>query len=187
MRLATLLRHNDRPVFQADRRCALAFESLAEQLSLGGLPAASETSLTLALNEILVATLRMLERQDLVLDRSRCESQRLVRDFLKALPAHLGERWTLERMAEACGLHRTRFGQYCRQYTSLNPIALLNSLRLGAARRMLTEANFESVTEVALRCGFASSQYFATRFRREVGLSPREFRAQRMARSSRAR
>jgi AraC family L-rhamnose operon regulatory protein RhaS len=171
------LRHNERPVFQADRRCAEAFESLAQLLSSGGTPSAAETPLKLALNEILVATLRMLERQDLQLDRSLGESQRLVSSFLSALPGHLSEPWSLGRMAEACGLHRTRFAQYCRQLTSLNPMALLNARRLEAARRVLLESPECSITEVALRCGFTSSQYFATRFRREVGLSPREYRA----------
>ncbi|HVO21005.1 MAG TPA: AraC family transcriptional regulator [Anaeromyxobacter sp.] len=182
-RLATLLRHNDRPVFPADRRCADAFESLAELLGSGGGPAASETLLKLTVNEILVATLRMLERQDLPLDRSLGQSQRLVREFLRALPGHLDEHWTLASMAEACGLHRTRFAHHCRQITSLNPVALLNARRLEAARRLLLEAPQRSVTEVALSCGFGSSQYFATRFRRDQGLSPRQYRARGPARS----
>ena len=178
-RLATLLRHNERPVFQADRRCADAFESLAALLAQGGTPAAAETLLKLDLNEILVATLRMLEQQDLPLDRSLGGSERQVREFLEALDGHLAQPWTLATMAAACGLHRTRFAHLCRQLTRLAPAALLNSRRLEAARRLLLESPASSVTEVALGTGFASSQYFATRFRREVGLSPREYRQQR--------
>jgi len=183
-RLTSLLRHNHRPVFQADRRCAEAFESLAHLLATECRPAAAETPLKLGLNEILVATLRMLERQDLPLDRSLGESERLVRGFLEALPGHLAEPWTLGSMAEACGLHRTRFAHHCRRVTSLNPVALLNACRLQAAQRLLLESPQTSVTEVALRCGFASSQYFATRFRRAVGLCPRQFREQGLGRRS---
>jgi AraC-like DNA-binding protein len=175
-RLATLLRHNHRPVFQADRRCAEAFESLAQLLATEDRPAAAETPLKLALNEILVATLGMLERQDLPLDRSLGESERQVRSFLQALPGHLAEPWNLASMAEACGLHRTRFAHHCRRITRLNPVALLNACRLQAAQRLLLESPARSVTDVALQCGFTSSQYFATRFRRAVGLSPRQFR-----------
>jgi len=32
-----------------------------------------------------------------------------------------------------------------------------------------------SITEIALACGFNSSQYFATRFRRRFKMSPRQF------------
>jgi AraC family L-rhamnose operon regulatory protein RhaS len=185
-RLATLLRHNDRPVFQSDRRCADAFESLAQLLARERGPGAAETLLKLTLNELLVATLRMLEQQDLPLDRSLGESERQVRGFLETLPAHLAERWTLGAMAAACGLRRTRFAHHCRRITGQNPLALLSALRLGAAERLLLASPARSVTEVALRCGFASSQYFATRFHAHAGLSPREFRARGLGRRGRA-
>jgi AraC family L-rhamnose operon regulatory protein RhaS len=174
-RLTTLLSHNERPVFNADRRCAEAFESLARMVGVGS-PAAAETSLKLAVNEILVATLKLLEQQELTLDRSLCESQRLVQWFIDELPAHITEPWTLATMAEACGLRRTRFSHYCRQLTNLNPVVLLNRLRIDAAKRMLEEDADRNVTDIALSCGFESSQYFATRFRIEVGCSPREYR-----------
>ncbi len=181
-RLSRLLRHNDRPVFQADQRCAEAFESLAQLLASEPRPEAGETLLKLALNEILVATLALLERRGLPLDPSLGESELQVRRFLAALPEHLAERWTLEAMAQACGLRRTRFAHHCRRITSLNPRAVLNARRLEAAQRLLLESPALAVTEVALRCGFGSSQYFATRFRGAVGLSPRQFRDQAPAR-----
>jgi AraC family L-rhamnose operon regulatory protein RhaS len=174
-RLTTLLSHNEQPVFRADRGCAEAFESLGRVVGVGD-AAAAETPLKLAINEILVATLGMLERQGLELDSSLCESQRLVRMFIDELPRHLDHPWTLATMAQACGLKRTRFAHYCQQLTNLNPMVLLNRRRIEEAKRMLTGDATRSVTDIALSCGFASSQYFATRFRAETGMSPREFR-----------
>lgn len=176
-RLTTLLSHNERPVFNADRPCAEAFESLARMVGKGS-PAAAETPLKLAINEILVATLHLLEAQDLTLDSSLCESQRLVQWFLDELPAHLTKPWTLASMADACGLRRTRFSHYCRQLTNLNPAGLLNRLRIDAAKKLLQTNPERSITDIALSCGFESSQYFATRFRLETGCSPREYREQ---------
>lgn len=174
-RLTTLLSHNEQPVFRADRRCAEAFASLDRIVGIGD-AAAAETPLKFAINGILVATLGMLERQDLELDSGLCESQRLVRMFLDELPRHLATPWTLATMAESCGLRRTRFAHYCQQLTNLNPMVLLNRLRVDAAKDMLTADGRRSVTGIALDCGFSSSQYFATRFRAETGMSPREWR-----------
>lgn len=36
-----------------------------------------------------------------------------------------------------------------------------------------------SVTEIALSCGFKQSQYFATLFRRKLGMAPRAWRMER--------
>ena len=175
-RLTTLLSHNEQPVFTADRRCAAAFEALAAAVSASD-PVQGETPCKLAVNELLVALLSLLERQDLPLDRSLCESQRLVQMFLDELPRHLDHPWTLGGMATACGLGRTRFAHYCRQLCNGNPLDLLNRLRIEQAQRLLIEDPQRSITDIALTCGFASSQYFATRFRSQVGVSPRDWRS----------
>lgn len=43
-----------------------------------------------------------------------------------------------------------------------------------AARRL--NPSERSVTQVALECGFSSSQYFATCFRKQFGVSPSTLR-----------
>ncbi|MBA3382582.1 MAG: helix-turn-helix domain-containing protein [Actinobacteria bacterium] len=47
--------------------------------------------------------------------------------------------------------------------------------RIGEACRRL-ERTDEAVTSIGFRLGFSSSQYFATSFRRVMGLSPTAFR-----------
>ncbi len=52
----------------------------------------------------------------------------------------------------------------------------LNHCRLDEAARLLAEHPDRSVIDVAMSCGFASSQYFATQFRRRFGVAPRDYR-----------
>jgi AraC family L-rhamnose operon regulatory protein RhaS len=52
----------------------------------------------------------------------------------------------------------------------------LTHCRLEFGAQMLREQPAAAVTDVALTCGFSSSQYFATVFSRRFGCSPREFR-----------
>jgi AraC family L-rhamnose operon transcriptional activator RhaR/AraC family L-rhamnose operon regulatory protein RhaS len=42
-----------------------------------------------------------------------------------------------------------------------------------------------SITDIAVRCGFSTSQYFARRFRQYVGTTPSEFRRRSRAASGR--
>jgi AraC family L-rhamnose operon regulatory protein RhaS len=82
----------------------------------------------------------------------------------------------LAKVAQRCGLGTTQFVRYSRQLTNLTPMQYLNTCRLETAARMLVDLPERSVIDVALDCGFSSSQYFATVFRRQFGCTPRAFR-----------
>jgi AraC-like DNA-binding protein len=52
----------------------------------------------------------------------------------------------------------------------------LSHCRIEAASRLLREEPQRSITEIALDCGFSSSQYFAKVFRHRMGCMPRIYR-----------
>ncbi|MCZ7644268.1 MAG: AraC family transcriptional regulator [Planctomycetota bacterium] len=174
-RLTTLLRHNEKPVWQAGRNLARAFERLGDVME--GSAQASASRLALHLNELAVELLEMLERKQARLDERLASTERTVELFLAALPRHLEHDWSLDEMAAECGLARTRFAFYCRRLTNISPLEFLNRTRVEAAKRLLMEDAGRSVTDVAFACGFKSSQYFATVFRSLEGRTPRAFRA----------
>ncbi|OWZ89132.1 hypothetical protein B9J07_34820 [Sinorhizobium sp. LM21] len=57
--------------------------------------------------------------------------------------------------------------------TNMTPVRYLQTLRLNAAR-LLLESGAQSVTNIAFDCGFSSSQYFATCYKKRFGFSPME-------------
>jgi AraC family L-rhamnose operon regulatory protein RhaS len=126
------------------------------------------------LRVILVEFSRLIEREPAV-SQEALDSERRVREFLDTLRERCDEEWTLEQMSEACRIQRTRFSDLVRQLTAFSPMAYLTRLRIARARSLLrtTEA---SVTEIAISCGFSSSQYFAHVFRRCVGQTARAYR-----------
>jgi AraC family L-rhamnose operon regulatory protein RhaS len=79
-------------------------------------------------------------------------------------------------MARACGLGTTRFAHYCRQITNQPPLQHLSRLRVERGAALLRSAPDRRILDIALDCGFASSQYFATVFRRLYGCAPRTYR-----------
>jgi AraC family L-rhamnose operon regulatory protein RhaS len=58
----------------------------------------------------------------------------------------------------------------------MTPMQYLNDCRLDLASRFLRKSPGQSVLDIALACGFSSSQYFATVFTRRYGVSPSRFR-----------
>ena len=103
-------------------------------------------------------------------------TQRTVEMFLSSLAEHVGEPWTLEEMAGRCGLGRTSFTRYCQRLTNLSPHNYLTHCRIEAAKRLLKAQPRLSVLQVAMECGFQSSQYFATVFAQATTQTPNEFR-----------
>lgn len=104
------------------------------------------------------------------------ESVGRVRRFLGSLPEQCDEAWTLASMAGACGLKRTQFAAIVVDLTGETPARYLARTRAEKARLLLASSK-GNVTEVALCCGFASSQYFANVFRSFYGMTPRAYRA----------
>ena len=106
--------------------------------------------------------------------------RRTVELFLNDLlenPASCAEPWSLEGIAAQCGMGVTAMAKYCKQLVNIGPMAYLNQCRLEHAARALRESPGISVTEIAMRFGFNSSQYFATLFRKRHQMTPVQYRA----------
>jgi AraC family L-rhamnose operon regulatory protein RhaS len=175
VRLTEMLRLNEEPVWHGDRRIGDCFSRIDEIVAQG----AGETNLAwlkIAINELLVLLAELLESRNPQLDATLSGSDRTVSLFLESLSRRLDEPWTLELMAEACGLGRSQFSTLCRRTTNLTPVAYISQLRLENAAALLSADRQMSVTEIAFRCGFQSSQYFARSFRERYGHTPSDYR-----------
>ena len=173
--LTVKLRHNEQPVWKADRRLARCFEDLAAHCGRAPSPAHS-TQLKIVINTLWVALAGLLKTRRMQLDESLSSTERTVRLFLEDLRSRSDEPWTLDAMAEQCGIARSCLSQYCRQHTNCTPIEYLTRCRLEHACSLLRSEPARSITDIALACGFQTSQYFATVFARNFGLSPRQWR-----------
>lgn len=174
-RLSILLRQNEQPVWKADAQLLQAFNQIARVVGQSA-KSFDRTRMVLAINELLQAILELLAGRNITLDASLTSSERTVELFLADLPAHADEVWTVDTMAARCGLKRSQFTTYCRQLTNLSPAQYLTRCRVEAAARLLRAQPAKSITEIAMTCGFATSQYFATTFRRLKGVAPGQFR-----------
>lgn len=171
-RLTHFLSRSEEPFCRSSREVARTFREIDEVVATGDIEG-QETRLRLTISMMLLQFMNQLQSQDPGLDSALTSSKRTVQIFLSRLEHALDEDWTLENMAAECNLSRTQFSQHCLALTNMSPVRYLQSLRLDAAKRKLA-ARSGTVTEIAHECGFSSSQYFATCYRRHFGITPIE-------------
>lgn len=85
-------------------------------------------------------------------------------------PMRLAEAANLVNMAE------TAFSRFFKAKTGINFVDFLNDIRLGHASRLLIDTK-DPVTDIAVACGFTNISNFNRTFKREKGLTPKDFRA----------
>jgi AraC family L-rhamnose operon regulatory protein RhaS len=170
-----LLQHNEQAVWRADSKIERCFERIATVVDQSS-SRSHESRLRLHLNQLFLEVLELLRRQNITLDESLSSRRRSVELFLSSLIHQIDQPWTLDSMAQHCGLGRSRFTHYCYELTNMPPLEYLNHCRIDRACQLLEAYPKRSVTDVAFACGFASSQYFATVFRRFTDVSPQTFR-----------
>jgi two-component system, response regulator YesN len=67
-------------------------------------------------------------------------------------------------------------GRLFKKHTGIGFQCYLNRLRIGKARLILDEGRGDKIYEVAEQCGFPpDGQYFSTQFKKNTGMSPREY------------
>jgi len=98
-----------------------------------------------------------------------------VRRALALMQADPAQPWTLERLAQEAGLSRTALAERFRESMGDTPLAHLRTLRLQAAMRLLG-AGDQTLEQVAQAVGYQDAFSFSKAFKRELGLSPREYR-----------
>lgn len=82
---------------------------------------------------------------------------------------------TLEEAAQRAGLSPTYFSKKFHQETGSTYKKYVNEIRVLNAKQMLLSTD-DSVTKIAISCGFGSSNYFKDVFRKMTGISLRDYR-----------
>ncbi|CAL80256.1 putative transcriptional regulator, AraC family [Bradyrhizobium sp. ORS 278] len=106
----------------------------------------------------------------------RIEDRRL-RQLVDYFDSRLGESLSVADLAAFLDLSVPHLTELFRRGLGSSPYRWMMQRRIERARALLAERD-HSITDIALALGFASSQHFATAFRKACGLTPSEYRKQ---------
>ncbi|MBU2950797.1 AraC family transcriptional regulator [Tamlana agarivorans] len=174
-RLTTILRQNKKSILKTDSRFRDCFKRINNAVNTDK-NGSNASRIRLLINYLLILILDLLNSENIVLNESLTDSSRSVQYFLKELEKSLAEQWTIELMAKSAGVGLTRFTHHCKRLTNLTPMRYLTIRRLEMSKEILKNEPGLTISEVAYMCGFTTSQYFSTVFKKHEKCSPNEYR-----------
>lgn len=145
-----------------------AMQSLLDEILVAGHQPRSPLRATRIANRLTTFLLLVAARADA---RATMPADRGLAPVLEHIAANLETPPTVPELARLAGLSVSRFQMRFRQETGVPPREYVQRARIDEARCRLQVAGAR-VTDVAFALGFASSQYFATVYRRFTGESP---------------
>ncbi|MDD9272151.1 helix-turn-helix domain-containing protein [Paenibacillus sp. GCM10023248] len=94
---------------------------------------------------------------------------------IEHIMTHWAEELDMDDLIERAALKKTWFYTKFREVTGMSPHEFIISLRLQYAAHMLLYTQ-DTITDIALHCGFGSSSYFNKVFKENRGLTPSTYR-----------
>lgn len=101
----------------------------------------------------------------------------LVSYALAYIEDHYTEKLTMEQIARDCNINYYHFSRLFQQYTHQSFRDYLLHFRINKARKMLLQTS-DSVTSIAIECGFETISYFIKKFQEVTGFTPKRFRTE---------
>jgi len=99
----------------------------------------------------------------------------LVKKFFQLVEEHYQSNLTVAQYADKMALTPNHLTQTVNQLTGKTSSQIIKSKQILEIKRLLVHTNL-SVTEIAQQLNFLDQSYFAKFFKREVGISPKQYR-----------
>ena len=107
--------------------------------------------------------------------RAASGNRQQIKTVLQYISEHCGEKIRVAELADLSGFSESYFMSFFRQYVGMSCVRYINHCRIQKAAHALEETSLP-VMEIAMDHGFDNVSYFNLQFRREFGMTPREFR-----------
>lgn len=106
---------------------------------------------------------------------SETENRRQLQNVLRYISEHYREHMTIPELAAVSGFSESHFMSFFRQNAGMSCIRYINHYRIHKAAAALKETDLP-VMDIAMDHGFDNISWFNHEFRKELGMTPREFR-----------
>ncbi|MCK5135888.1 MAG: helix-turn-helix transcriptional regulator [Bacteroidales bacterium] len=170
--IGAVLSKNSKHIIQKAQPLKILFESLHHEIEnkkFGYFQRASNL-----IEEFLIDTVRIIQSKENQIE----ENKNWFNKFDDLIKANISKKWTLHDLAQMNNFGITTLTHLVKENTGYTPANYIIYLRLEKAKEQLQNTCM-SMTNIALDCGFYSSQHFSSTFSRWVGMTPSRYRKHR--------
>lgn len=126
---------------------------------------------------LLIGTHHLLLPAEKVLSAANIRKITRYKTIISYMEKHYQEPLTLQKLADLIPCNSQYLCRFFREIAGVSPMQYLISYRLERASYLLLHTT-QSVTEIALDCGFENISYFIRKFREAKGTTPGDYRKQ---------
>ena len=127
------------------------------------------------LSLLLIDMIRLGEWGESSFSNVSSDSFQVYAKFVQMVEDNYIESHAVKDYIEKLGVSQTTLNQYTQQYAKTTPLKIINNRIILEAKRLLRYSTTR-IKQIAFYLGFKDDSYFAKLFKRNVGMSPVEFR-----------
>ena len=105
------------------------------------------------------------------------ELERKLKTVLSYIREHYTETMSIEELAGVCHFSQAHFMSFFKKFAGMTCVEYINHYRLSRVAAALAQSD-QPVMEAAMENGFHNISYFNKLFRKEFGVTPREYRTE---------
>jgi len=136
----------------------------------------SKASIQVSIMSVLLILFRKFS-QELYQERIDTPKLQLVKKVTKYIREHYKEDLSLEKIATSCGYTKFYVSRAFKEVSGTTVSTYLNTIRVYASTIPLINGNM-SINDISAEFGFSDPSYFGKVFKKLVGFTPLEYRAQ---------
>ena len=159
---------NDVPIQQLIARLIYIFTENNE---------AKEVFANLVLQELVVRLMQTQARSLLLSPETAFANVNRLAHIAQYIHKHISRTIQIRELADEACMSEPNFYRTFKQTFGMTPVDYINQQRMALASKLLRTTS-RSLSEISVECGFNNLTYFMKMFRREIGISPSQYRRQ---------
>ena len=113
-------------------------------------------------------------------ENGRCQHRSYISKAKEYIENNITQSFTLEDVANEIFISQTYLSHLFNNLTGMTYSSYVTSVKVDMAKRLLLTTD-DSINDIAIKCGFNQAGYFATTFKKVVGVTPKQFRVSMLA------
>ncbi|QIP15624.1 AraC family transcriptional regulator [Spirosoma aureum] len=138
---------------------------------------AKEVFANLVLQELVVRLMQTQARTLLLSAETNVANVNRLAHIAQYINKNLSRNLPIKELADEACMSEPNFYRTFRQTFGMTPVDFINQQRIALASKLLRTTN-RYLADISIDCGFNNLTYFMKLFRREVGMSPAQYRKQ---------